>query len=112
MEAQVCMVFYVDGAPIRAGGTFRFMRAGTDTAASERAAVFVCIFYGIIAPWAHFMPGRAYGMAGFIESNVIRGIFRRLCASVDIDEGIDIPVFQQLIGGDVVMCGVKADIFW
>ncbi len=74
------------------------------------AAEFVRILYGIISPWAHFMPGRAYGVAGFIEGDAGRGIFRRFCPSVDINEGIDIPVFQQFIGREVVMCGVKADI--
>ena len=111
MKTQVCMVFHVDSAPVRAWGTCRFVRAGTDTSASEGAAVFARILYGIIPPWAHFMPGRAYGVAGFIEGDAGRGIFRRFCPSVDINEGIDIPVFQQFIGWDVVMCGVKADIF-
>ena len=50
-------------------------------------------------------------MAGFIKSNVIGCTFRRLCAPVDINEGIDIPAFQQFISGDVVMCGVKAYVF-
>ena len=111
MEAQVCMVFHVDSPSVRAGGTFFCKGAGIYTSASERAAVFVRILYGIIPPWAHFMPGRADGMSGFIEGDVIRGIFRRLCPPVDINEGIDIPVFQQLIGREIVMCGVKADIF-
>ena len=62
-------------------------------------------------PLKHFMPGKADGMAGFIEGDVIWGIFRRFCPPVDINEGIDIPVFEQLIGEDVVICGVKADIF-
>uniref|UniRef100_N2A5G8 Uncharacterized protein n=1 Tax=Eubacterium plexicaudatum ASF492 TaxID=1235802 RepID=N2A5G8_9FIRM len=104
------MVFHVDSAPVRAWGTCRFVRAGTDTSASEGAAVFARILYGIIPPWAHSMPGRAYGVAGFIEGDAGRGIFRRFCPSVDINEGIDIPVFQQFIGREVVMCGVKADI--
>ena len=39
----------------------------------------------------------------------VRGISRRFCPSVDINEGIDIPVFQQFIGREVVMCpGRKA----
>ena len=98
------MVFHVDSTPVRAWGTCGFIRAGTDTSASEGAAVFVSILYGIIPPWAHFMPGRAYGVAGFIEGDSVRGISRRFCPSVDINEGIDIPVFQQFIGREVVMC--------
>ena len=72
METQVRMVFHVYRAPVRAWGTCRFICAGTDTPASEGAAVFVCILYGIIPPWAHFMPGRVYGMAGFIEGDAGR----------------------------------------
>ena len=52
MKTQVCMVFHVDSAPVRAWGTCGFIRAGTDTSASEGAAVFVCILYGII-PHGH-----------------------------------------------------------
>lgn len=111
METEICVVLYVDSAPIRAGGTFFCMWAGTDTAAFERAAVLVCVLNGIVAPRAHFVPGRAYGMPGFIKSNVIWCIFRRLCPPVDINEGIDIPAFQQFISGDVVMGGVKAYVF-
>ena len=105
------MVLNVDGAPIVSWGAFRFMGAGTDPAASEGAAVFMRVLNGVIAPWAHLMPGRAYGMAGFVEGNVIGGIFRRRCPPVDINEGIDIPAFQQFISGDVVMGGVKAYVF-
>ena len=50
-------------------------------------------------------------MTRFIKSNVIWCTFRRLCAPVDINEGIDIPAFQQFISGDVVMGGVKAYVF-
>ena len=46
-----------------------------------------------------------------VKGNVIRGVFRRLCPAVDVDEGADIPVFQQPVSGDVVMGGIKADIF-
>lgn len=111
MEAEVIVILYVDSAPIVSGGTFLCMGAGIYAAAFQRAAVFVSILYGIIAPWAHFMPGRAEGMPGFIKGNVCFGIFRRLCPAVDVNECIDIPAFQQFIGWDVVMCGVKADIF-
>lgn len=69
------------------------------------------IFDRVISPWAHFMPCPAKGMAFLVESDVIRGIFRRFCPPIDINEGIDIPVFQQPISWDVVMCGVKAYVF-
>lgn len=57
-------------------------------------------------PHFNFVARPAEGMAVFIEGNVIRGVFGRLCPAVDV------PVFQQLISGDVVMGGIKADIFW
>lgn len=46
----------------------------------------------------------------FVESNTIRGIIRRFCAAIDIDKGIDIPAFQETVGCDVVMGGIKTDI--
>ena len=76
MEAEVAVVLYIDGAPIVSGGTFSGMGAETYASAFQRAAVFVCIFYGVIAPWAHFMPGRTEGMPGFVKSDVRGGIFR------------------------------------
>ena len=111
METQVSIVFYVDSPPVTAGGAFRFIWTGADTPASEGTAVFMCIFDGVISPWAHFMSCPAKRTAFLTESDVIRGISRRFCPPVDINEGIDIPVFQQLISRDVVMCGVKAYIF-
>ncbi len=53
----------------------------------------------------------AEGPAIFAKGDVIRGGFRRLSPAVDVDEGVDVPVFQQLVGGDIVMCGIKADIY-
>ena len=50
MKAEVTVILYVDGAPIVSGGTFFCMGAGIYTSAFQRAAVFVCIFYGVIAP--------------------------------------------------------------
>ena len=76
MEAEVAVVLYVDGASVVSGGTFSGMGAGIYAAAFQRAAVFVRIFYGIIAPWTHFMAARADGMPGFVKSDVRRGIFR------------------------------------
>lgn len=66
----------------------------------------------VIAPWAHFMPCPAEGMTVFVERDVIWGVFGRLSPAVDVDERIDVPVFQQAVSGDVVMGGIKADIFW
>ena len=70
MEAEVAVILYVDGAPVVSGGAFCGMGAGIYAAAFQRAAVFVRIFYGIIAPWTHFMPGRAEWMSGFVKSDV------------------------------------------
>ncbi len=85
MKTQVCMVFHVNSAPVRARGTCRFLRAGTDTSASERAAVFVGILYGVIPPWAHFMPGRTHKVRlvralVLLKSRTKRIRDRRICA--------------------------------
>ena len=111
METEVTVILYVDGAPIVSGGTIFSMGAGSNTSTFQRTAVFVGVFYGLIAPWAHFMAGRTEGMAGFVKSDVCGGIIRRLCPAVDVNQRSDIPAFQQFIGWDVVMCTVKADIF-
>ena len=57
------------------------------------------------------MPGRAEGMPSFIKGNVCEGISSRLCLAVDVNQCIDIPAFQQFVCQDVVMCGIKADVF-
>lgn len=75
METQVAVILYVNGAPVTSGGTFLLMRAGIHTPTFQGAAVFVCILYGIVAPWAHFLPGRAEGRACFIKSDVCGGIW-------------------------------------
>ena len=75
IETEATVILYVDGAPIVSGRTFFCMGAGFYASAFEWAAVFVCILYGIVAPWAHFMPDRAEGMPGFVESDVCRGVF-------------------------------------
>ena len=75
MEAEVTVILYVDGAPIVSGGTCFCMGAGIYASAFERAAVFVCILYRIVSPWAHFMPGRAEGMPCFVKGNACGGIW-------------------------------------
>ena len=72
----------------------------------------MCILNGVIAPGDHFMPGPAKGVPLFVESNVIRCIIRRLCATIDIDKSIDILAFQETVSCDVVMGGIKTDIPW
>ena len=111
LKTQVVVIFYINCAAIISRGTFFFEWAGSYAFVFERTAVFMSIFYGIISPWTYFVACLTKRMAVFAESNVIRGVFRGLCLSVDIDERIDIPSFQQLISRDVVMCGVQADIF-
>lgn len=51
-------------------------------------------------------------MSIFAKGNAIRGAFRELSPAIDIDEGVDVAVFQQLVCRDVVMDGIKADILW
>ena len=97
LETQVSIVLYVDSTSITAGGTFCFMGTIPNAAASERTAVFMRIFYGIIAPWAHFVPRPAKGMPFLIKGDVIWGICGRFSPAIDVDECIHAPVFQQLV---------------
>lgn len=39
----------------------------------------------------------AQGMSLFIKGNAVRGVFRWFCPAVNIDQGVDIPVFQKFI---------------
>ena len=112
MEPQVGIILDIDCAPIASGGAGSGKRAGANTPAFQWATVFMCILYGVIAPGDHPMPGPAERVPLFVESNVIRGIVRRLCAAIDIDEGVDVPAFQEAVGCDVVMGGIKTDILW
>ena len=111
MEAEVGMMFDVNRLAITAFGTFLFMRAGTNPAAFQRAAVFMGLFYWVVSPWAHFVPCPAQRMPLFIESNVIRCVFGRFCPSVDINESIDIPMLQQFISREIVVGRVQTDVF-
>lgn len=112
MEPQVGMVLDIDCAPIASGGAGSGKRAGANTPAFQWAAVFMGILYGVIAPGDHLMVGAAERVSLFVESNIIRGIIRRLCAAIDIDKGIDIPAFQEAVSRDVVMGGIQTDIPW
>ena len=96
---------------ITALGAVLFKETGIDPAAFQRAAIFMSLFDRIVSPWAHFVPGPAQRMSLFIESNVIRCVFGGCCPSIDINEGIDIPMLQQFIGRDIVMGGVQTDVF-
>ena len=111
LEAKVVVVFYVNRTAVTSRGTFFFVWAGIYAFAFEWAAVFMRIFYRVISPCAHFVACLAKGMAAFTKSDVNWGMFLGLCPSVDINERVDIPVFQQLISGKIVVGGVKADIF-
>lgn len=71
----------------------------------------MCILDRVIPLGAYFVSRLAEGMAVFIEGNIIRGVFGSFCPAIDVDESIDVPVFEQLVSGDVVMCGIKTDIF-
>ena len=95
MEPQVGIILDIDCAPIASGGAGSGKRAGGNTPAFQWAAVFMCILYGVIAPGDHLMSGLAERVPLFVESNVIRGIVRRLCAAIDINEGVDVPAFQE-----------------
>lgn len=94
LETQVTAVLYVDSTPIAAGRAFFSMGTGSNATTSEGAAVFMRVFDRVISPWAHFMSSPAERMAVFVESNVIRRIFRSLGATININQRIDIPAFQ------------------
>lgn len=71
--------------------------------------------------YGHLLPGHSprgtfysplcRGAAILAKGDVIRGEFRRFSPAVDVNKGVDVPVFQQPVCRDVVMCGIKADIF-
>lgn len=65
----------------------------------------------VIPPGAHFVARPAVGASIFVKGNVIGSVFRRLRPGIDVDEGIDIPMLQQLVSSDVIVGGIKADIF-
>ncbi len=102
---------YIDGTPIAVRGALGGMRALLNPAAFERAAVFMGIFDRVIFPWVHFMPCPAERMAFLVESDVIGGVFRRFCPAVDVNQCVHVPMFQQFINGDVVVCGIEVDVF-
>ena len=88
MESQVGVVLDIDRAPIASGGAGSGKRAGADTPASQWAVAFMRILYEVIVPGDHAMAGPAERVPLFAESNVIRGIIRRLCAAIDIMENM------------------------
>ncbi len=49
-------------------------------------------------------------MAFLVESDVIGGVFRRFCPAVDVNQCVHVTMFQQFISGDVVVCGIEADV--
>ena len=75
MKTEIGVVLDVNCPAITAFGTILFMGAGTDPAAFQRAAIFMCLFDRIVSPGAHVMSRPAQRMPFFIESNVIRCIF-------------------------------------
>lgn len=97
MKTQVPVILDVDGTAITARG------AGIHPATFQGTAVFMGIFARIISPWEHFMPSLADRAPLFVKGDSGWGIFRGFCTSVDINEHIDIPMFQELVCGDVVM---------
>ncbi len=111
LEAQVPFVLYIDGTPIAAWGALGGMRTLLNPAAFERAAVFMGIFARVISPWTHFVPRPAERMAFLVESDVIGAVFRRFCPAVDVNQCVHVPMFQQFISRDVVVCGIEADVF-
>lgn len=96
LEAEVSMVFYVAGAAIAAGADV-FQQAGSG-------------IYAHPLP-GHFPMGTFYALqrrAGGPACRKLRlqGHFQGFCPAVDIDEGIDIPPFQQFVGRDIAVCGI------
>lgn len=111
VETQVGMVLNIDSAAIAARGAGSLKGAGGNAPAFKGTAVFMCILCRIAAPGNHFMAGLAERVAEPVKRNGARCSFGSLCAAVDIDKSVDVPVFQEPVGGEVVVCGIKADIF-
>ena len=111
LKAEVSLIFDVDGASICSGRAFFFMLARLYPAAFQRAPVFVGIFQRVVSPWAHFAAAFADGMPLLVKQDVIRSIFRRSGSAIYVNKGIDVPMVRQPVSGDVVMCGIKANVF-
>ena len=48
METQVCVVFYINGASIAAGGTCFCLGTGIYASTFQRAPVLVGVLYGVV----------------------------------------------------------------
>ena len=113
IEPQVAMVFNIDCPSIELSATaLLFIRAGFNPSAPERAAVFMGILHRVIAPGYHFLIVTAERRPVFIESDIIRGIFRSFVPAVDVYERVDAPAVQKPVCGDVVMGTAWTDVFW
>lgn len=51
-------------------------------------------------------------MSGFIKCDVRRCMFGWSCPSIDIDQRVDVPASQQLIGGEVYTDHIKSRPEW
>ena len=110
METQIGVVLDIDSTSVICRGTFCCMGTGFYPSAFQGAAVFMCILDGVVPPWAHLMSCPAQRMSLFIECDVIRCAIIGCRPSVDIDQGIDAPVFKEMVGRDVVMGRIQTDI--
>ena len=78
---------------------------------SKRASPHKVAFGFVVAIWNHASPLLADRSAVFVDFDGIRNRFRTSAIAVKINEGADVPGFEQCVGGKVVHGRIKAYVF-
>lgn len=92
-------------------GDFTVCDLGTfcDPATCQEAAEFMSFVF-IIAPTAHPEACLAEWMSILIQGDALREALYGAPSLIGVDQGIEPPVFKQTIGGEVVVCGIEAEV--
>ncbi len=110
IEPDVPVWLCVDTASIGRRGTFLLAGAGVGFPAGKGAAPFAGMLLFTIAPVDHAQACHAQGSAVTVNGNGIGDGRRPAAVFIEVDEGPDLPLPAEPIGGIVVMGGVQADI--
>lgn len=78
---------------------------------SKRAPPHKVAFCFVVAIGNHASSLLTDGRAVFVDFDGIRNRFRTSTFAVEINEGDDVPVFEQCVGGEVVHGRIKAHVF-
>ena len=107
---EICICLKVQSTAVFAGGACFLTFEGINSATGEGATVFLSLFLAVIAPGTHLMPFHAMRVAVFVDRNILRDTVAGFIPGIDVNEGVDPPSLQELIGGDVVVGGIKANV--